>query len=70
MSIEKATKEEVMLEYRIAVLEGITDWMLSNGVFMKSIEDDEMKQIHTDALYITRRRYPGIEIEFKGRWQR
>ena len=35
---EAGSKASIMLEYRVAVLEGVIDWMLSNGVFEKAIE--------------------------------
>ncbi len=70
MAREKITRDEIMLEYRIAVLEGTIEWMLSNGVFVKSIEPDEMEKIHAEALDLTKRRYPEAQIEFKGRWSR
>ena len=67
---EQPTKADIMLEYRIAVLEGIIDWMLNNGVFVRSIEPDEMESVHNNALKQTRQRYPGVEISYTGKWSR
>ncbi len=64
------SREEILLEYRIAVLEGIVDWMLNNGVFVKAIEPEDMAAVHKKALELTRRRYPGAAIDFSGRWER
>jgi hypothetical protein len=66
------SKEIIRLEYRVAVLEGIVNWMLTNGVFVKSIESSEMEQIHGEAVDLLKRRYPQAQIDFRfeGRWQR
>lgn len=61
---------DVMLEYRVAVLEGVVDWLLKNGIFTKSLDGDEMKQIHEKAVQLVNRAYPNTEIEFKGAWPR
>lgn len=63
-------KEDVLLEYRVAVLEALTDWMLTNGVFNRAMETSEMADIHEQAVAVVRRRYPGAHVEFKGRWPR
>jgi len=63
-------KESVMLEYRVAVLEGIINWMLYHGKFSKNIETAEMEEIHKQALDLVRRRYPEAQISFEGKWQR
>jgi hypothetical protein len=64
--------ETIKLEYRVAILEGIVSWMLTNGVFVKSIEASEMEDIHTTAVDLLKKRYPDaqIEIKFDGRWER
>ena len=63
------TRDEstIMIEYRIriAVLEGTVNWMLSNGVFVKSIEAAEAEKIRNDAVKLVKRWYPDVEIEFK-----
>ena len=61
---------DVLLEYRVAVLDGIVDSMLSNGVFTKSLESNEMEQIHERALLLVRRAHSDTKIELKGRWLR
>lgn len=67
----KEPTENVLLEYRIAILEGTVEWLLTNGVFVKTIEQSEMEKIHNKAIELVRRRYPEAQIEFKeGRWQR
>ncbi len=64
--------EMIKLEYRVAVLEGIVSWMLTNGVFVKSIEASEMESIHSQAVVFLQKRYPDaqIDIKFEGRWER
>ena len=64
------TNEDVMLEYRVAVLEGIVDWLLNNAVVMKNLEPSEMEQIHEKAVELVNRAYPGTDVEFKGKWPR
>ena len=69
--IASMTRDEstIMIEYRIriAVLEGTVNWMLSNGVFVKSIDAAEMEKIRNDAVKLVKRWYPDVEIEFKGK---
>lgn len=64
------SSETIKLEYRVAVLEGIVSWMLTNGVFVKSIEAEEMENIHSQAVNIIQNRYPDAQIELEGRWEK
>jgi hypothetical protein len=69
---ETPPKEVIMLEYRISILEGIVEWLLTNGVVVKSMDTTEMKTIHQQAVNLLRQRYPEIQIDikFEGRWER
>jgi len=67
-----ATKQEknvIMLEYRIAVLEGVMEWMLRNGKYKEKITPSEMANIDTQALISVRHKFPDAEISFEGRWE-
>ena len=62
------TKEDIMLQYRVAVLEDLVGWMLKCGTFSKELDEEEMKQIHDSAVETVRQRYPYVNIRFQGKW--
>jgi hypothetical protein len=58
-------QEHIELEYRVAVLEGIVKWLLSNAVLSKALESDELSEIYSKAAETVRRRHPQAEIDIK-----
>lgn len=64
------TKHEVLLEYRVAILEGVFEWMLKNGVFVQVLEAGDMKRIHGQATEAVKRRYPNAHVKFTGKFAR
>lgn len=61
-------KGEVLLEYRVAVLEGVLGWMLKNGVVVKALGYKEMKKIHLHARALVKERYPDIHVEYTAKF--
>ena len=64
------TKEDIMLQYRVAVLEDLVGWMLNCGTFSKEMNEHEMEEIHDSAVEAVRQRYPYVNIRFEGEWLR
>jgi trans-aconitate methyltransferase len=53
-------------EYRIGVLEGIVDWMLTNNSgFVKNLTPEEMKKIRQRVVERLQQKYPKSGIELR-----
>jgi len=53
-------------EYRIQVLEGIVQWILTNNnAFVKDLTDHEMREIRQKALRRLQEKYPKSGIELR-----
>jgi len=53
-------------EYRIQVLEGIVQWILTNNsAFVKDLTDQEMRDIRQKALRSLQEKYPKSGIELR-----
>jgi hypothetical protein len=59
------TKEDIILEYRVAVLEGLVEWMLNNGMFDKGLDLEERENMHNAAMEYVKTKYPHVEISFE-----
>lgn len=59
---QDAAKQNVMLEYRVEVLEGMIEWLLENGVVVKSLSEEETKAIQQEAIVKLRKRFPDAHI--------
>ncbi len=58
-------RENVAIEYRIAVLEGTLEWLLENSVVVKSLSEEETEAIHKGAIERVRKRFPQAQIGFE-----
>ena len=65
--IIQQSKENILLEYRIEVLEGLVEWLLKNGEYSQQIDSSVIDEIHRKALFTARRKYPEAEINIEGR---
>jgi len=61
----ETTTEYIELEYRVAVLEGIVSWLLSNGVLTRPLASDDLSQIYGEAAESIRSRHPNADIAFR-----
>jgi hypothetical protein len=65
VNIQSVT-EGANLEYRVAVLEGYIEWMFNNGLFIRSINSEEIAGIQEKAAQLVKRRFPDAEVEVAG----
>ncbi len=53
-------------EYRIGVLEGFVDWILTNNsAFVKNLTDEEMNEIRQRVVRRLKHKYPKSGIELR-----
>lgn len=61
-------RADVLLEFRVAVLEGIVDWLLKNNSLPANITRQEIDKIDQYALESVKKHHPGVEMELIGQW--
>jgi hypothetical protein len=60
---------EAQLELRIAILEGYLEWILNNGIFVRSIEQYEIDTIKQKAVQNIHERFPDAEVSIEQKQQ-
>ena len=58
-------QEHAELEYRVAVLEGLISWLLSNAYLEQPLHASELSSIYKEAETTVRRRFPQVEISYE-----
>jgi hypothetical protein len=58
-------EEHAELEYRVAVLEGLVRWLLSNAYLDQPIEASDLNEIYRKAEVAVRARFPQVEISYE-----
>lgn len=61
---ELQKKQIILLEYQLAIVNGMAKWLLENGKFEKKILADETQQILKEALDQVQKDHPGVDINF------
>ena len=55
-------------EYRIGVLEGIVDWILTNNTaFASQLSPEQLSQIRQSVVTRLQKKYPNSGVELKGK---
>lgn len=57
-------QQYIELEYRVAVLENLLGWVLSNAYLTEPIDEEVLRKIYWDAANDVRSRHPEAEIEY------
>lgn len=65
MSWVPELQEHAELEYRVAVLEGLVSWLLSNAYLNRPLDFAEVNKIYKEAEATVRRRFPQVEIDYE-----